>query len=204
MTTRFLKLITIAAILLLSFSLTGRVFASGSENKSVAIYGSFGFSDPNGDLAAGADVGFYGLTRLSLAMSQRIEVTFGIDFHSFGLDVPDDLDISQKKAISGQKFTATLFNGGLKINPGELDTEVMPFLIAGGGIALVNFSDTVTGFSYPGGTIKADSDIRPYMEFGGGFEFGQIQAWAKFSNIFLQGSDARFVSFGIGGKLYLL
>jgi len=198
MTTRFLKLITIAAILLLSFSLTGRVFASGSENKSVAIYGSFGFSDPNGDLAAGADVGFYGLTRLSLAMSQRIEVTFGIDYHSFGLDASENI------AFSGQKFTATLFNGGLKINPGELDAEVIPFLIAGGGIALVNFSDTVTGFSYPGGTIRADSDIRPYIEFGGGFEFGQIQIWSKFSNVFLQGSDARFISFGIGGKLFLM
>ena len=198
MTTRFLKLITIAAILLLSFSLSGRVLASGSENKSVAVYGSFGFSDPNGDLAAGADLGFYGLTRLSLAMSQRIEVTFGIDYHSFGLVASENI------ALSGQKFSATLLNGGLKINPGELDAELMPFLIAGGGIALVSFSDTVTGFSYPGGTIKADSDIRPYIEFGGGFEFGQIQVWAKFANVFLQGSDARFISFGIGGKLFLM
>ncbi|MCH7691683.1 MAG: hypothetical protein IIA17_11665 [candidate division Zixibacteria bacterium] len=204
MTTRDLKPITIAALLLVSLTLSGRAFASGSEEKSVAIYGSIGFSDPNGDLAAGAEIGFYGLTRLSLAMSPRIEVTFGIDYHAFGLDVSDDLDISQKEALSGQKFSAILFNGGLKINPGELEAEVMPFLIAGGGIALVNFSDTVTGFSYPGGTINADSDIRPYMEFGGGFEFGQIQAWLKFSNVFLQGSDARFISFGIGGKLFLI
>ncbi len=204
MTTRYLKLITIAAFLLVSLSLAGRVSASGSDDKTVAIYGSIGLSDPTGDLAVGADLGFYGLTRLSIAMSNRIEVTFGVDYHSFGLDVPDDLDISQKKALSGQKFTATLFNGGLKINPGEIEAELMPFLIAGGGIALVNFSGSVTGFSYPGGTINADSDIRPYMEFGGGFEFGQIQAWLKFSNVFLQGSDARFISFGIGGKLFLI
>jgi len=197
MTTRFLKLITIAAFLLVSFSLAGRVLASDSENKSVAVYGSFGLSDPNGDLAVGADLGFYGLTRLSLAMSQRVEVTFGIDYHSFGLDASENI------AFSGQKFRAILFNGGLKLNPGELEAEVMPFLIAGGGIALVDFSDTLTSFS-GFGTIMADSDIRPYIEFGGGFEFGQIQIWSKFSNVFLQGSDARFISFGIGGKLYLL
>ena len=79
----------------------------------------------------------------------------------------------------------------------------MPFLIACGGIALVDFSGTLTsltGF----GTIVADSDIRPYIEFGGGFEFGQIQVWTKFSNVFLQGSDARFISFGIGGKFFLM
>ena len=198
MTTRYLKLITTATFLIVSLSLSGRVSASGSENKSVALYGGIGFSDPNGDLAAGAEIGFYGLTRLSLAMSQRIEVTFGLDYHSFGLDASENI------AFSGQKFSATLFNGGLKVNPGELNAEVLPFLIAGGGIALVNFSDTVTGFSYPAGTINADSDIRPYIEFGGGFEFGQIQAWLKFSNVFLQGSDARFVSFGIGGKLFLM
>ena len=198
MTTRFLKLIAAVAFMLVSLTVAGRVFASGSEKKSVALYGSIGFSDPNGDLAAGADLVFYGLTRLSLVMSQRVEVTFGIDYHSFGLDASENI------AYSGQKFRATLFNGGLKVNPGELNAEVMPFLIAGGGIAPVNFSDTVTGFSYPGGTINADSDIRPYMEFGGGFEFGQIQAWAKFSNVFLQGSDARFVSFGIGGMFFLM
>ena len=198
MTTRYLKLITIAAFLLVSLSLAGRVSASGSDDKTVAIYGSIGLSDPTGDLAVGADLGFYGLTRLSLAMSQRIEVTFGIDYHSFGLDASENI------VFSGQKFSAILFNGGLKINPGEIEAELMPFLIAGGGIALVNFSGSVTGFSYPGGTINADSDIRPYMEFGGGFEFGQIQAWLKFSNVFLQGSDARFISFGIGGKLYLM
>ncbi|MCH8027719.1 MAG: hypothetical protein IID63_06310 [candidate division Zixibacteria bacterium] len=197
MTTRYLKLIAVAAFLLAGFSLAGRASASGSEDKTVAIYGSIGFSDPNGDLAAGADLGFYGLTRLSLAMSQRIEVTFGIDYHSFGLDASENI------VFSGQKFTAKLFNGGLKINPGELDAELMPFLIAGGGIALVDFSGTLTsltGF----GTIVADSDIRPYIEFGGGFEFGQIQVWTKFSNVFLQGSDARFISFGIGGKLFLM
>ena len=197
MTTRYLKLIAVAAFLLAGFSLAGRASASGSEDKTVAIYGSIGLSDPNGDLAAGADLGFYGLTRLSLAMSQRIEVTFGIDYHSFGLDASENI------VFSGQKFTAKLFNGGLKINPGELDAELMPFLIAGGGIALVDFSGTLTsltGF----GTIVADSDIRPYIEFGGGFEFGQIQVWTKFSNVFLQGSDARFISFGIGGKLFLM
>lgn len=197
MTTRYPKLIAVAAFLLAGFSLAGRASASGSEDKTVAIYGSIGFSDPNGDLAAGADLGFYGLTRLSLAMSQRIEVTFGIDYHSFGLDASENI------VFSGQKFTAKLFNGGLKINPGELDAELMPFLIAGGGIALVDFSGTLTsltGF----GTIVADSDIRPYIEFGGGFEFGQIQVWTKFSNVFLQGSDARFISFGIGGKLFLM
>jgi len=196
MTTRLFKLITIATFLLVSLSLTGRVFASGSENKTVAIYGSVGFSDPNGDLAVGADIGFYGLTRLALAMSRRIEVTFGIDYHSFGLDASENI------AFSGQKFSATLFNGGLKVNPGELDAEVSPFLIAGGGIALVDFSDTLTSFTGLG-TITADSDIRPYIEFGGGFEFGQIQVWSKFSNVFLQGSDARFLSFGIGAKLFL-
>ena len=197
MTTRYPKLIAVAAFLLAGFSLAGRASASGSEDKTVAIYGSIGFSDPNGDLAAGADLGFYGLTRLSLAMSPRIEVTFGIDYHSFGLDASENI------VFSGQKFTAKLFNGGLKINPGELDAELMPFLIAGGGIALVDFSGTLTsltGF----GTIVADSDIRPYIEFGGGFEFGQIQVWTKFSNVFLQGSDARFISFGIGGKLFLM
>ena len=197
MTTRYPKLIAVAAFLLAGFSLAGRASASGSEDKTVAIYGSIGLSDPNGDLAAGADLGFYGLTRLSLAMSQRIEVTFGIDYHSFGLDASENI------VFSGQKFTAKLFNGGLKINPGELDAELMPFLIAGGGIALVDFSGTLTsltGF----GTIVADSDIRPYIEFGGGFEFGQIQVWTKFSNVFLQGSDARFISFGIGGKLFLM
>jgi len=203
MTTRFLKLITIAAVLLASFSLTGQASASGSENKTVAIYGSIGFSDPNGDLAAGANLGFYGLTRLSLAMSQRIEVTFGVDYHSFSLDTDPDI------FLSGKKFKATLFNGGLKVNPGELDSEIMPFLIAGGGIALIDFSDDLFGFSYPGGTIVADSDIRPYVEFGGGFGFGQIQVWVKFSNVFISGPDAinedvRFISFGIGGKLYLL
>ena len=166
--------------------------------ESLALYGSIGFSDPNGDLAAGADLGFYGLTRLSLAMSPRIEVTFGIDYHSFSLDASENI------ALSGQKFKATLFSGGLKVNPGELDSEIMPFLIAGGGIALIDFSDDLLGFSYPGGTIVADSDIRPYIEFGGGFGFGQIQAWLKFSNVFLQGSDARFISFGIGGKLFLI
>ncbi len=198
MTTRYLKITTIAAFLLVSLSLAGRVSASDSENKSLALYGSIGFSDPNGDLAAGADLGFYGLTRLSLAMSPRIEVTFGIDYHSFSLDASENI------ALSGQKFKATLFSGGLKVNPGELDSEIMPFLIAGGGIALIDFSDDLLGFSYPGGTIVADSDIRPYIEFGGGFGFGQIQAWVKFSNVFLQGSDARFISFGIGGKLYLM
>ena len=203
MTTRFLKLITVAAFLPITLSLTGRVSASGSENKSVAVYGSVGFSDPNGDLAAGAEIGFYGLTRLSLAMSQRVEVTFGLDYHSFGLDTDEDI------FLSGKKFKATLFNGGLKVNPGELDADIIPFLIAGGGIALIDFSDDLIGFSYPGGTILADSDIRPYLEFGGGFEFGQIQAWVKFSNVFISGEDAvdedaRFLSFGIGGKLFLL
>ena len=198
MTTRYLNITTIAALLLVSLSLAGGVSASDSENKSLALYGSIGFSDPNGDLAAGADLGFYGLTRLSLAMSPRIEVTFGIDYHSFSLDASENI------ALSGQKFKATLFSGGLKVNPGELDSEIMPFLIAGGGIALIDFSDDLLGFSYPGGTIVADSDIRPYIEFGGGFGFGQIQAWVKFSNVFLQGSDARFISFGIGGKLYLM
>ncbi|MCH7691603.1 MAG: hypothetical protein IIA17_11245 [candidate division Zixibacteria bacterium] len=197
MITRYLNN-TIAAFLLVCLSLAGGVSASDSENKSLALYGSIGFSDPNGDLAAGADLGFYGLTRLSLAMSPRIEVTFGIDYHSFSLDASENI------ALSGQKFKATLFSGGLKVNPGELDSEIMPFLIAGGGIALIDFSDDLLGFSYPGGTIVADSDIRPYIEFGGGFGFGQIQAWVKFSNVFLQGSDARFISFGIGGKLFLI
>ena len=106
---------------MVSLSLTGRTFASDSKNKTVVIYGSIGLSDPNADLAVGADLGFYGLTRLGLIMSQRIEVTFGVDYHSFGLDA------SKNRIYSGQKFTATLFNGGLKINPGELDAEVIPF-----------------------------------------------------------------------------
>ncbi len=198
MTTRFLKLITIAGLLLVSFSLTARVYAEGSENKTVAIYGSIGFSDPNGYLAAGADLGYYGLTRLSLAMSQRVEASFGLDYHSIPLDPAENIN------FEGKKFTAILFNAGLKVNPGELDAEVLPFLILAGGIALVDFSDTLFGFSGPAGNIFADSDIRPYMEIGGGFEFGMLQVWVKFSNIFLQVSDASFISFGIGGKLYLI
>ncbi len=192
------KPITIAAILLFSLSLSGQVCASGSENKSVALYGSIGFSDPNGDLAVGADLGFYALTRLGLIMSQRIEVTFGLDYHSFGLDASENI------AYSGQKFTATLFNGGLKINPGELEAEVIPFLIAGVGMALVDFSDSLSRFDYRGVIINADSDIRPYIEFGGGFEFGQIQIWTKLTRLSVHGSDVSFMSFGIGGKLYLL
>ncbi len=198
MTTRFLKLISIAAILLVCFSLTGRVSASGSENKTVVIYGSIGLSDPNGDLAVGADLGFYGLTRLGLIMSQRIEVTFGVDYHSFGLDASENI------AYSGHKFRAILFNGGLKINPGEIEAEVIPFLIVGVGIALVDLSDTLSTFDFRGVIINADSDVRPYIEFGGGFEFGQIQIWTKFSNLSVHGSNVSFMSFGIGGKIYLL
>ena len=198
MTTRYLKLITIAGFLLVSFSLAGRASASGSENKTVAIYASIGFSNPNGDLAAAAEIGIYGLTRISLAMSQRVEVTFGADYHSFSLDTDENI------IWNGKRFKATLFNGGLKVNPGEPTADIIPFLIAGGGIALLDFSDPLVGFSFPGGTIFARSDIRPYIELGGGFEFGQIQVWTKFSNVFLQGSDVRFVSFGIGGKLFLM
>ena len=198
MIVRYLKLIAVAAFLLVNLSLAGRVSASDSESKSVALYGSIGFSDPNGDLAAGVEIGFYGLTRLSFIMSNRIEVTLGLDYHSFALQNSGEI------FLIGKKFSATLFGGGLKINPGELDAEVKPFLIAGGGIAMVDFSDPLIGFSYLDGTIIADSDIRPFIEFGGGFEVGQFQVWAKISNVFLQGSDARFITFGVGGKLFLI
>jgi hypothetical protein len=174
-----------------------RAQAEDSNNRLMALYGSVGLSDPNGSLAGGAEFGFYGLTRIGYLFSERIQATLGVDYHSFALDASEDI------ALSGKKFTAALLSGGIKVHPGDFDSDLWPFLIGGGGLALVDLSDTLKSFTSAAGTISADSDLRPFMEFGGGFEIEQFQVLVKMVNVFLPGSDARFLSFGIGAKLFL-
>ena len=80
---------------------------------------------------------------------------------------------------------------------------INPYLLAGGGIAKIDVSGSITQFAGIG-TFSADSESKPFVEFGGGFELNQLYAQLKLVNIFNDDSDARFVSLGLGVKLFLL
>ncbi len=194
---RLLKSPALLLIFLMGIGSSSLSLAADSDNHSMALYGSVGLSDPNGSLAGGAEFGFYGLTRISYLFSERTEATLGVDYHSFALDA------SENAAFSGKRFTAALLSGGIKVHPGDFDSDLWPFLIGGGGVALVDLSDTLVSFTSAAGTISADSDLRPFMELGGGFEMEHFQVLVKMVNVFLPGPDARFLSFGVGAKLFL-
>lgn len=165
------------------------------QSRPLSLYLGGGFSDPNGELATSMDGGFYGGAKAGFQIDIRTEFLAALDYQQFSIDK------TQFPATDGN-FRAILVGFDIKMDmvnhaPHE---PIIPFIIAGGGYANIDFTDTLTAL--PGvSNFRAKSDSKTYVEFGGGFEIGQLFALIRFINIFKEADDARFLSAGIGIKL---
>ncbi len=195
-----MKKITLFAIVAVMAVLMTTSAMAQAPAKPFNMYLGGGGSLPSGDLADGWKMGFHGIGRLGMAMAPKMELLFGADFHTFGLDLPDEAD------VDGGAFSAILIAGDVKLNLGVPNSNMNPFVFGGGGMASISISD-MTGEMYNPSTdqfetvtVSFESETKAFFEFGAGVEMGKMFIQGKYVSIQADGESINYIPFSLGFK----
>ena len=182
------KLFILAVIL----AFTAMTASAQVPAKPFNIYGSAGITMPMSPdvFKDGWNMGFHGNAQLGFNAFPKTELLLNLGYHTFSADFGD------LTGYEGCTFSTILTGVDLKLNLGVPMAPIKPFVFAGGGLAVMSFSDLTT----TSGTISFDSENEFYFEIGGGVEFTKFFVKLKYVSIATEGESTALVPISIGLK----
>jgi len=156
-----------------------------------------GISAPTGELNDIWKAGYHGSGRIAHSFAPKLELTAGLDYHSFPRDA---LGISN---LEGGDYKVLMLAVDLRLNLGVYPMPWKPFLFGGGGIARASTSDMTYPDVFGSGTItvEGDSNTKPFIEIGGGINFSLFFIQGKFVNIFYDDGNVKYVPISAGIRI---
>jgi len=161
----------------------------------MSYYLGAGTSVPLGDLNDGWKMGFHGYGRMDFAVSPKLDVLAGADYHFFSLeDQPDT-------SVEGGTFSTINLTGDFKVNLGTPDKGANPYLLGGIGLAIQNISDSSFAVSAQSRSLKSfDTKTNALIEIGGGVELKTLFIQGRYVNILSDSTSISYIPITVGVK----